>query len=50
MLEENFTKLEALAAVQSSSASPDEAWIVSLAPLRLISADSSPVRAFAYKL
>jgi kynurenine formamidase len=47
VIAENLTNLEALVEAQSRDSS-DGAWIVSLVPLRLIGADGSPVRAFAY--
>lgn len=47
VIAENLTNLEALMEAQNRS-TPDSVWVVSLVPLRLIGADGSPVRAFAY--
>ena len=49
VIAENLTNLEALIEARNRN-SPDGVWMVSLVPLRLIGADGSPVRAFAYSI
>ncbi|KAF5316756.1 hypothetical protein D9619_006549 [Psilocybe cf. subviscida] len=49
VIAENLTNLEPLFEVQNRD-SPERIWMVSMVPLRLIGADGSPVRAFAYTL
>jgi kynurenine formamidase len=46
IIAENLTNLEELSKAQRNG----ERWVVNLVPLRLVGADGSPVRAFAYKV
>ena len=52
VIAENLTNLEELAeALQVAGGGESEGrWIASMAPLKLVGADGSPVRAFAYRL